>query len=422
MTVAYFDCFSGVAGDMVLGALVDAGMPLAHLRRELKKLALPPHRISCSPVRRGICGTDLAVAVRRELPRSDYPFLDALIARSRLSRPVRETARAIFAGLARAEARVHGTAPRRVHFHEVGAVDSVVDIVGTAIGIEYFRFAEIHVSPLPVTRGRVEGAHGTLPVPAPATMELLKGVPLEPAPVKGEIVTPTGAAILTTVASHFGECPLQRIDRVGYGFGDKILPGMPNALRLLIGEGFPTVAIESNVDDMNPQLFEAAMERCFAAGAVDVHLEPVQMKKGRPGIKLCALAPWAAKDAVIGAILVHTTSFGVRYWPVERQVLTRELVTKKVRRGTIAFKVGCDSSGRIVKVLPEYEGVKKLAQKTKRPLAECYQEALAVARRVRFTESPFLTQQVGIPSRGRACKESMVIERGARQSLSRALK
>lgn len=383
MTIAYFDCGSGVAGDMVLGALIDAGMPLAHLTAQLKRLQIGAYEIRAVRKKQGIRGTNVSVRAGAAAHHADYRSLDRRLRTCRLSKPIREIARAIFATLARAEGAVHGVAVDRVHFHEVGAIDSLVDIVGAAIGVEYFGFADICSSPLPMARGHVRCAHGVLPVPAPATLEILKGLPLEPTSIREEIVTPTGAAILATLASRFGECPLQTVERVGYGFGDKVIPGHCNALRIMIGEGFPAVHIETDIDDMNPQLFEGASERCFAVGAVDVHLEALQMKKGRPGVKLVAIAPWEAKDRVIDAILRETTTFGVRYWPVERRILTRELIQRKTKRGTFTFKVGRDASGRIVKVVPEYESVKRLARSQQRPLVEVHQEAFSEAERFR---------------------------------------
>ncbi len=382
MAVAYFDCFSGVAGDMVLGALVDAGLPLKKLERELAKLPIGDYRLVRARGKRDIRGTNLRVEVARDLRPDDYAALDRLVAKSRLVPEVREMARAILKRLAEAEARVHGVPVERVHFHEVGAIDSIVDIVGSAIGFAHFGFTAIHASPLPMTRGRVRCAHGTFPVPAPATMELLTGVPLEPAPVQEEIVTPTGAAILTTVAVHFGDCPLQRVDRVGYGFGDKRLPTIPNALRLMIGEGFPVMVVQANIDDMNPELFDYAIERLFEVGAVDVDLAAVQMKHNRPGIKLSALTPWEHKEAVIEAMLRETSTFGVRYWPVERRVLTRELKEERVKKGRVAFKIGRDEEGNVVKVAPEYRDVRKCAKQSKRPVGEVYRDALAVAARL----------------------------------------
>jgi pyridinium-3,5-bisthiocarboxylic acid mononucleotide nickel chelatase len=264
----------------------------------------------------------------------------------------------------------------------VGATDSLVDVVGAAIGFDYFGFDEIHASPLPMSRGEVRCAHGVLPVPAPATVELLKGVPLERTRVTGELVTPTGAAILTSVVSHFGECPLQAIARVGIGFGDRAIPGRPNMLRLLVGEGFPIVVVEADIDDMNPEFAGYAMERLFAAGAQDVTFLPIQMKKDRPALRLSCIVPWEAKDRAIDAMLRETTTFGVRYWPAERRVLTRELSTERVRRERLTFKVGFDPDGKAVKAMPEFEGLRKLARRTHRPLPELYAEALAEGRRL----------------------------------------
>ncbi len=381
-SIAYFDCFSGVAGDMILGALVDAGLPLAKLTRELERLPLSGYRLVRDRTRRDVRGVNLHVEVQREPKHSGYTDLDAMIARSRLQKPVIEMARAILERLAKAEARVHGVRLDRVHFHEVGAVDSLVDIVGSAIGFHHFGFSAVHASPLPMNRGQVRCAHGQMPVPAPATMELMKGVPLEPTKVREEIVTPTGAAILATVAEQFGECPLQVVKKVGYGYGDKVIPGLPNALRLMIGEGFPVLCVQATIDDMNPELYDGVLDALFAAGAVDVDLAAVQMKKNRPGIKLSALVPWEHKDAVIAVFLRETSTFGVRYWPAERKVLTRTIETRTVHKGKVRFKLGFDADGTCLKAVPEYADVKKLAQKSKRPLIDLYHEAFAEGRKL----------------------------------------
>lgn len=374
MNIAYFDCFSGIAGDMVLGALVDAGMPLSYLEKELKKIPLKGYSLKKERRKRPVVGTHINVMVKREPSHCYYKDLRNLIIRSGLPKPVRDTADAIFNKLAKAEARVHGVPLDRVHFHEVGAVDSIVDVVGSAIGFDYFKFREIYSSPLPVTRGKIKTAHGTLPVPAPVTMEIIKGVPLEKAPVKDEIVTPTGAAIITTVAKHFGECPLQKVDSTGFGYGDKIFPGIPNALRLLIGQGYPVVVIEANIDDMNPQIFDHVMERLFEAGAVDVFLQPIQMKKNRPAVLLQCQAPWDKKEKAIDVILTETSTIGVRYYPVERKVMKRELKMVWTKFGKIRVKVAKNDDGRIIKYLPEYEDLKKISKKTRRPMMSVIQE------------------------------------------------
>ena len=224
MVIAYFDCFSGVAGDMVLGALVDAGLSLKYLKDELRKLDIGSYELKKVRGKLPISGTNIQVDVKKDLSIDDYTGLDGLIAKSGLKKNVKDLSRTILERLAHAEARVHGTSIEKVHFHEVGTTDSIVDIVGSAIAFDRFNFSSIYASPIPITRGRIKCAHGTFPVPAPATMELLKGVPLERAPVKDEIVTPTGAAIITTVATNFGECPLQKISKIGYGYGDKVFP------------------------------------------------------------------------------------------------------------------------------------------------------------------------------------------------------
>lgn len=372
--VAYFDCFSGVAGDMILGSLLDAGMPLSHLERELKKIKLGGYKLTRKrphgPVR--LRGTNLYVETTREYGDTRYASIAKLIKSSKLSAPVKEMSLAIMHKLARAEATVHGISPEKVHFHEVGMTDSIVDCVGAAIGFAYFGFKGIYASPLPITQGRIKCAHGMLPVPAPATLELLKGVPIEPAPVCEEIVTPTGAAILTTAVSHFGSCPLQLIDKVGYGFGDKIIPDIPNALRLMIGEGFPIVMVEATIDDMNPQIFDYVMEQLFAIGAVDVTLTSVQMKKNRQGTIVSCQVPWDKRDTAIATILRETTTTGVRYYSVERRVMTREMKTVTTKRGKVRVKVARNDELGIVKEIPEYEDMKKLAKTKKIPLIEVY--------------------------------------------------
>ncbi len=380
--IAYFDCFSGVAGDMVLGALVDAGLPLAVLKRELGKLTLAGYTIQRARQRgpRRIMGTNLHVRVAKELPDARYARIKRLIERSKLKSAVKALSLAIMEKLAAAEARVHGVPIADVHFHEVGAVDSIVDCVGAAIGIDYFGFDAIAASPLPITRGTIACAHGILPVPAPATLEIIKGIPLEPSPVNDEIVTPTGAAILASVTTHFGACPLQRIEAVGYGYGDKVFPGIPNALRLMIGVGFPMVVIEATIDDMNPQVFEYVMERLFEAGALDVSLQPLQMKKNRPGTVISCQMPWRDKDAAVEIIMRETTTTGVRYYPVDRRVMTREMKTVRTKHGSIRVKVATDREFGIVKHIPEYEDMKKLAKKKGVPLIHVHRELLKKIR------------------------------------------
>lgn len=372
MTIAYFDCFSGAAGDMILGAFIDVGMPLLYLDRELKRLPLHGYKFILVKEKKPIHGTNIRVVVTGRTHHNDYKSIDSMIAKSHLSKSVKELSRAIFKRLARAEAKIHAIPVDRVHFHEVGAVDSIVDIVGSAIGLDYFKFASIHSSPLPMSRGKVKCGHGTFPLPAPATLEILKGIPIERVHVNAELVTPTGAAILATVVEQFGECPIQKIERIGYGYGDKVFPGLPNALRIIIGEGFPVVVIECDIDDMNPQIFDYAVKKMFKAGAVDVNLIPVQMKKTRSAVRVAAVAPWDKKDAVMDALLKETTTFGVRYWPAERKVLARTIETKRTKFGGVRFKIGMDRNGKVLKQIPEYDDVLKIAKRTRQSVIEVY--------------------------------------------------
>ena len=381
MSSCYFDCFSGAAGDMILGAMLDAGLPMKYLLSELKKLKVGDYRIVKAHGHMPIKGTNIRIEVKKELGHGEYSWIDKTIEKSSLSPAVKELSRAIFGMIARAEAKVHGVSLDKVHFHEVGATDSIVDIVGAAIGFEYFGFDSVSASPLPMSRGKVKCAHGFLPLPAPATAEILKGIPTEPAIVKGELVTPTGAAILKTACEFFGESPIQKIERVGYGYGDKVFEEMPNALRMIVGEGFPMIVIQANIDDMNPQIFDYVIESLFSIGAADVDMAPVQMKKNRPAVRISALVPWGLKDDAIDIFLRETTTFGVKYWPVDRKVLCRKMVEKKVRRGKLRFKLGLDDDGRVIKAVPEYDDVKALAAKTGKPMIDLYLEAQSDARR-----------------------------------------
>lgn len=402
MTIAYFDCFSGVAGDMILGALCDAGLPWSHLTRELRKLDLHGYRLRRTIERRGaLGGVNFVVdvdATHRHHPHTHshshshshdherhYPEIHRLIGRSRLPLPVRQCAQEIFHRLAQAEARAHRMPIAKVHFHEVGAVDSIVDIVGAAIGLHYFDFTAIYASPLPITRGFVHTAHGRLPIPPPATMELVKGVPIVKSPVKAELVTPTGAAILTTVVRDFGECPLRVVERVGYGLGDHHYPQVPNALRLLIGEGAPVVAVEANIDDASPQIYEYVIEELLRVGALDVSVRPVLMKKRRPAAMIQVICEEDKRAAVTQTLLRETTSFGVRYYPIERQMLAREIRSVRTKYGAVRVKYGYTGvrvgEGACVQVAPEYEDCKRLARAKRVPLREIYRLALAAASR-----------------------------------------
>jgi len=379
--VCYFDCISGISGDMVLGALLDAGLALEDLTDELSKLRLGGWRIEpANVIKAGLMATLAQVSAEESHHHRGYSDVVRLIEESDIHPKAKEGALRIFHRLGEAEARVHGVPLEEVHFHEVGAVDSIVDIVGACVGLTILGVEAVYGSPLPWTRGSVRAAHGVLPVPAPATVELMWGWPVEPLDVEGELVTPTGAAILTTLASGPG-MPRLSISSVGYGAGHKDLEGRPNVLRVVLGDGAghldgdTVLEIESNLDDMNPEWLPQAMTAVMEAGALDVSLTPLTMKKGRPGFKLTALCCEEQLNSVAEAILRNTTSLGVRYRRLERLKLrrcTREVTTPW---GPVRVKLGFLGDER-VNAAPEFEDCQRLAAGHGIPLKEVYAAAL----------------------------------------------
>ena len=385
MTLAYFDCFSGISGDMILGALVDAGVGIDVLRGELEKLNLPGYEITALKVMRsGIASTKVHVCLAEsEQPVRHLADIKKIIQSSSLSPAVKERSLAIFGRLAEAEAKVHGTDPEKVHFHEVGAVDAIVDIVGSVIGLELLGIKEIHASPVNLGSGTITTAHGTLPVPAPATVELLKGVPAYGSSISFELTTPTGSVILTTVSSSFGPMPNMKLLKTAYGAGGRDIPGQPNVLRLLIGEASThyeadtSLVIETNIDDMNPQVYDYVIEKLMQQGAQDVYLTPIIMKKGRPAILLSVLTDKAKRDAVLDTIFRETTSIGVRIREVGRMKLVREIKEVVTRFGKIRIKVS-KLSDETLTATPEYEDCRKIAEEQQAPLKKVIEEAKSV--------------------------------------------
>jgi len=382
MTFAYFDCFSGISGDMTLGALVDAGLPIEVLRSELAKLSLPGYTITSEKVKRsGLAATKVHVILdKKEQPARHLSDIQKIINGSALSPVVKQKSLSIFQRLAEVEAKVHGTTPDKVHFHEVGAVDAIVDIVGSVIGLEHLGITEIIGSPVNVGSGSIHTAHGKLPVPAPATAELLTGIPLYSSSITIELTTPTGAAIITTLASSFGPIPQIRISRVAYGAGGKDLPGQPNVLRLMIGEPVSvyeedtSIIIESNIDDMNPQLYSHLIDALMAKGAHDVYLTPIIMKKGRPAILLSVLTDKAKNTEILDTIFRETTSIGVRIQEVGRKKLSREIQMVETTYGKIRVKIS-KRGDEVLTMTPEYEDCKKLAEEKQVPLKEVMEAA-----------------------------------------------
>lgn len=386
MTIAYFDCFSGISGDMTLGALVDAGMPIEVLRSELAKLNLPGYTITSEKVKRsGLAATKVHVILdEKEQHARHLSDIQKIINSSSLSPVVKQQSLSIFQRLAEIEAKVHGTTPDKVHFHEVGAVDAIVDIVGSVIGLEHLGITEIIGSPLNVGSGTVHTQHGKLPVPAPATAELLKNIPLYSSSITLELTTPTGAAIISTLAASFGPLPQMAIRRIAYGAGNKDIPGQPNVLRLMIGEPVSayeedtSIVIESNIDDMNPQIYGHLIDTLMAKGAHDVYLTPIIMKKGRPAILLSVLTDKAKSTAMLDTIFRETTSIGVRIQEVGRKKLSREVRTIETPYGKIRIKIS-KRGDEIMTVTPEYEDCKKLAEEKQVPLKTVMDDAKARA-------------------------------------------
>jgi uncharacterized protein (TIGR00299 family) protein len=389
---AYFDCFAGIAGDMVLGALLDAGASERALREGLEPLDLDPFEMEIGQaVRGGIGATQVTVRAQGRTRRT-WSDLRELLGGADLPEPVRRRALRSFAALAEAEGRVHRVAPEKVHFHEVGAVDAVVDVVGAALLLHQLGVGEVWASPVATGSGRTHGEHGVLPVPAPAVLELLRGAPLHAGGVDAELTTPTGAAILAASASRFGELPLLRLARIGYGAGRRTHRELPNLLRVILGErvgpglagaegaggGDGGLVLEANIDDMTPELAPWVLERLLEAGAADVWFTPIHMKKGRPGITLSVLCPPGTEASMRAVLWRETSTLGVRGVPVRKWMLERRVIEVEVAGGTARVKLGLDQ-GVVVNVAPEYADCARLAGQTGQPLKEVMARVQAAA-------------------------------------------
>ncbi|MCK4471294.1 MAG: nickel pincer cofactor biosynthesis protein LarC [Anaerolineae bacterium] len=392
MKIAYFDCFSGISGNMVLGALLDAGLGLDALKEALAGLKVSGYEIKARKVlKRYIAGTLVDVKTQEEEVERHLGDILDIIEGSTLPEDVKERAGVIFIRLAETEARVHGVNVEEIHFHEVGGLDAIVDIVGSVVGLKLVGIEEVYSSPLHLGRGFVKCAHGRLPVPSPATMELVKGVPTYGRDIEAELTTPTGAAIITTLAKKFGRAPLMEVKAIGYGAGHRDLP-IPNLLRVSIGKAVePTgqgyeedvvTLIEANIDDMNPELYEHVIGRLFEKGALDVFLTPIQMKKSRPAVKLSAIVRAADLSGVLDAFFEETTTLGVRLYEARRKKLSRRSIVVETRYGRVGVKVS--KLGDVVKnISPEYEDCRRIALQLGIPLKEVYEEAKRAAREMR---------------------------------------
>lgn len=376
MRVAHFDCFSGISGDMVLGAVVDAGVPVEPIRAALDSLQLPI-KLEIERVKR--CGFAATKATVEAADQEDYRFLpdvEAILAKGALTPKQRALATDIFRKVAVAEAKVHGMPLERVHFHEVGALDSIADIVGAAVGLDLLNVERFTSSPVAAGSGTVKCAHGIMPVPTPGTAELLKGVPLAPSLVKAELATPTGAAILTSVVSAYTASPVLTIERIGHGSGTKDFIEQPNILRLLVGTESDATSdtvtvLETNLDDVPGEVIGFAIERLFAAGALDAFAVPIQMKKQRPGVLLSVICE-PARVAELEAILFRETgTFGVRRTTAARTKLAREAVEVQTQWGQVKAKRGRGPGGFEI-VTPEYDDCARVAREHNVPLREVY--------------------------------------------------
>jgi uncharacterized protein (TIGR00299 family) protein len=384
MKLAYFDCFSGISGDMTLGALVDSGVSLSHLLQQLRGLDVPGWELASEKVwKNGMSSTYVKVKTEDQSKHRSLSTILDILQKSQLSPRVREQASAIFRKLGEAEATVHDVPIEKIHFHEVGAVDAIVDIVGACIGFEALGIEQFACSPLNVGGGTAKMAHGVLPVPAPATAKLLLGKPTYSNGVQKELVTPTGAAIVATLCSHFGPQPPMSVSSIGYGAGTADLEGQPNVLRIMIGETIEkTVAgfdeeiavIEANLDDMNPQIYGYFQEKALAAGALDVYSTPVQMKKNRPGILLTLLCRPHDTGALMDLVFTETTTFGARTYRALRRTLPREWVNVRTQFGEVRMKIS-RVNGHIRHAAPEFEDCKKIAEQLHVPLHLVMDEA-----------------------------------------------
>jgi pyridinium-3,5-bisthiocarboxylic acid mononucleotide nickel chelatase len=392
VSTLYFDCFSGASGDMILGALLDLGLPIDGLRQALGSLAIEYGEVTADRVSRaGVAATKFRLVEKGSTEASPaaahkhhhLKHIVAAIRRSSLSITGQERAVQLFERLAQAEAAIHDTPIERVHLHEVGALDSIIDIVGAVYAFEWFGIEDIVSSPLNVGGGTVDCAHGRFPVPAPATARLLSDTPVYGGGTT-ELVTPTGALLVTSYARSFGPLPAMRLEGVGYGAGDRNPTDAPNVLRVLRGERVDAeasaaaarvVQIECEIDDMNPQLFGPLMEGLADAGALDVFYAAVQMKKNRPGTLVTVVAPPARREAIAAVLFTHTTTIGVRYQEMMRDTLDREIRTIETPLGPVRFKIAT-RAGRVLNAAPEFDDCVRIAAERSVPIKDVQAQAM----------------------------------------------
>jgi uncharacterized protein (TIGR00299 family) protein len=385
MKTAYLDCFSGISGDMFLGALIDAGLSFDELNRKLRTLPVDGYRLEIRKEARNlIFGTRfLVIPEKKEQPHRNLRAIRGIIDQGGFNNSIKKKSIEIFEDLAKVEGNVHNLPPEEVHFHEIGGIDSIIDIVGTVYGIKTMGIQTLSASPLPLGSGFVKTAHGRIPVPSPATIALLKGIPVFDSGLRHEIVTPTGAALAKGLASSFGPIPPMMIQNVGYGTGKRKLPDRPNLLRILIGhqqtedQTDTVVILETNIDDTNPEWLGYLMDRLFDAGALDVVFLPVQMKKNRPGIQVQVMGRPEQKDILMEIMFLESTTLGIRFRYGQRKVLESCVTETDSPWGKIKVKKVTNKDGAPF-LLPEYEECRKVALENNLPLKEIFYWVMAL--------------------------------------------
>lgn len=380
MRIAYFDCFSGISGDMIMGAMLDLGLDFNFLKKELEKLKLGNYEIKAEKtVKSGIAAKKFDVIARHGHNHEERNLseISKIIENSKLNNEIKSAIKKIFYKIAAAEAKIHNKSINQIHFHEIGAIDTIIDVAGAVIGLKKLRIGKVYCSKLNVGTGFVEFSHGKWPVPAPATAEILKNVPAYHNNIEAELVTPTGAAIITSFAEKFGEMPAMKIEKIGHGAGTKELE-QPNVLRIFLGElndgGNGAISvIETNIDNMNPEIYTYVIDKLLDNGALDAYLTSIIMKKGRPAIKLTALCEIRDTEKLCKIIFDETTTLGLRIYEATRKKLEREIKTVKTKYGNVRVKIS-RLNGEIKNIMPEYGDCVRIAKKHKIPLKGVYEE------------------------------------------------
>lgn len=392
MKIAYFDCFSGVSGDMILGALLDAGLDIRELESELDKLKISGYKIKAEKTaRKGISGTKFSVDVIEQNVSRKLKDIVEIVDQSDLNDDIKDLSKKTFEELAMVEAKIHGKSIEEIHLHEVAGIDSIIDVVGSLIGIKKLGIEAIYSSKVHVGTGFLECRHGVLPVPAPATLAMLRGIPIYSRGIEAELATPTGVCVLKTLSQSFGIMPEMKVEKVGYGAGSRELE-IPNLLRVYLGETDEdeyekdeVILIETNIDDMNPELLAYASEILLKQGVLDVFMTPIFMKKNRPGTMLSVLTTRDKLDEVLLTFFTEVTTLGVRIHRLERKKLSRKVISVKTRFGEVKVKIG-KIGNQIKNIAPEYESCREIAVKQGIPLKDVYDEAKEAARKVLFEE------------------------------------